>query len=88
MKIATSIFVLSVFVLCASAAFAGPMDGTVNGGTIKDTLTGKRIDGAGNVEFIGDWSTPAGFTVDIYAINALLRSNTSSPTIANGIYTL
>ena len=79
---------LLISILCPTFLFAGPLDGTVNGGTMTDTATGKRIDGPGNVEFVGDWSTPAGFTVDIYALNALLRANTGVPTIANGIYTL
>ena len=81
------IFMLVLSVLSFSSN-AHAFDGTVDGGTMAKTKTGVRIDGPGNVEFKGDVSTPAGFTVDIYAINALLRDTTGVVTIANGIYTL
>jgi len=89
-NVAKAIFVLSISFLCAATAFAkdGVFEGVVNGGTISDTSTGVKIEGPGNVEFVGSCSTPAGFTVDIYANNALLRDNTNSVTLANGIYTL
>ncbi|MEI7751437.1 MAG: hypothetical protein WCJ71_05020, partial [Candidatus Omnitrophota bacterium] len=83
-KIGIAVFVLSVSLFFSSNVYA-VLDGTVTGGTITETETGKRIEGT-NVEFVGDWSTPAGFTLDIYATNALLRDNTGRPTMADGIY--
>jgi filamentous hemagglutinin family protein len=87
MKIRTAILilVLSISFLDTSDLHA-KLVGTVVGGTIADTEKGQRIDGSGNVEFIGDWGTSAGFVLDIYARNALLRDNTGSPTNADGIY--
>jgi len=82
-SILASIFLaLYLFIFCSSV-FA--FDGKVEGGTMTPTATGVRIDGSGNVEFIGDFSTVAGFKVDLYAANALLRDSTGCATIANGI---
>ncbi|GEM_PF-2628266 len=92
MKRASTILTISCILLVINlstfSSVASAFDGTVDGGTMTETTTGVRIDGPGNIEFRGNLSTPAGFTVDIYALNALLRDITGSATIANGIYTL
>jgi hypothetical protein len=85
-KITILIFVLAVSFLGTLAFADDTLNGVVVGGTQTPTPTGRRIDGTGNVEFVGDYSTRPGETWDIYAGNALLRSNAFIT--ADGIYTL
>jgi len=80
------LLVLSLFIFSGTAL--AEVSGAVDGGTLTTTDTGWRIDGPGNVSFDGKYDLNAGQTLDIYALNAILRDMSGIATIANGIYTL